>query len=356
MRMKILLYLFYILLFTFPCEIFAQYKFSGDVDKTDWPDGVYLSLVEDYRKISGVYPEQIIQQATPDSTDHFTFFGDNLPLENRIYRIHVDNCATRHEKRAHLNGFCTDSEEILFIANNTDTLSFPFSFDKEMFCKVVSDNEKSNAFIKIDSIIDEMRFAFGSYRSEANRKINSKKWISTLQHYGKSLDEPLIELYVYSFLSNKTNNLYTHYLEDLANSPYYDQLLERLQEKYPNSTYTNQYIIELASDKFLLDPKKETSNKTVLWIIGSVLIFSVLLNILQLIIYKRKRKTVYIPETKLTQQEQKILELILEDKTNKEIASSMFVSVSTVKTHINNLYKKLGTNSRDEVKSLYTKY
>ncbi|KAA3625575.1 MAG: DNA-binding response regulator, partial [Flavobacterium sp.] len=35
------------------------------------------------------------------------------------------------------------------------------------------------------------------------------------------------------------------------------------------------------------------------------------------------------------------------------IASEMFVSVSTVKTHINNLYKKLKVSSRDEVKTLY---
>lgn len=353
--MKRLFTVFYLLLMMFPCEISSQYRFSGYVNKLDWPDGVYLSLVEDYRKISGVYPEQIIQEAIPDSSGYFTFTGDNLPLENRIYRIHVDNCVTNHKKRAHLNGFCTDSEEVLFIANNTDSFSFPFTFDKEMFCKIVSDNEKGNAFIKIDSIIDEMRFAFGSYRSEANRRINSKKWITTLQQYGQSIDEPLVELYIYSFLSNKTNDLYKQYLKDLEKNSYYDQLLERLEKKYPNSTYTNQYKIELASDKFLLDPKKETSNTTLLWIIVSLLIFSILINIFQFIAHKRKGKPIRVLETKLTQQEQKILELILEDKTNKEIASLMFVSISTVKTHINNLYKKLGINSRDEVKSLYTK-
>ena len=40
------------------------------------------------------------------------------------------------------------------------------------------------------------------------------------------------------------------------------------------------------------------------------------------------------------------------DKTNKEIGSELFISVSTVKTHINNLYKKLNVTSRDEVKNL----
>ena len=61
------------------------------------------------------------------------------------------------------------------------------------------------------------------------------------------------------------------------------------------------------------------------------------------------------PVFDLTQQEQKVLELLLENKTNKEIAQEIFVSVSTVKTHTNNLYKKLKVNSRDEVKVLFSK-
>ena len=56
---------------------------------------------------------------------------------------------------------------------------------------------------------------------------------------------------------------------------------------------------------------------------------------------------------KLTEQEQKVVQEILKNKTNKEIASDMFISVSTVKTHINNLYKKLNVNSREEIKQRF---
>ena len=41
------------------------------------------------------------------------------------------------------------------------------------------------------------------------------------------------------------------------------------------------------------------------------------------------------------------------DKTNKEIASELFISLSTVKTHINNLNKKLNVTSRKELKRLF---
>ncbi len=265
--MQLLSYIFYAILLMSTYGGFAQYKFSGYVNQKDWTEGVYFSLAEDYRKVSGIYPEQIIQKVTPDSTGYFEFTGDNLPLINHIYKIQVDNCSDKHKNRAHLNGFCADSEEVLFVANNNDTISLPFTFDEEMFCKIISNNDKSNAFIKIDSIIDEMRYAFGNYRSKANRKINSTRWIKTLQQYGKSLDEPLVELHIYAFLSNKTNNLYSHYLDDLKSNSYYDELLGRLQKKYPNSTYTLQYEKELASDKFLLDPNEVTSKRSWFWIL-----------------------------------------------------------------------------------------
>jgi DNA-binding CsgD family transcriptional regulator len=43
----------------------------------------------------------------------------------------------------------------------------------------------------------------------------------------------------------------------------------------------------------------------------------------------------------------------LEDKSNKDIADTLFVSLSTVKTHVNNVYRKLNVQTRDEVKNLF---
>ena len=55
------------------------------------------------------------------------------------------------------------------------------------------------------------------------------------------------------------------------------------------------------------------------------------------------------------EQEEKILNLLLANKSNKEIAEVLFVSVSTVKTHVNNVYKKLNVQSRNEVIALFNK-
>lgn len=50
----------------------------------------------------------------------------------------------------------------------------------------------------------------------------------------------------------------------------------------------------------------------------------------------------------LTERETEVLALIARGKANKQIARELFVSKSTVKTHVNNLYRKLDVRSRTQ--------
>jgi DNA-binding CsgD family transcriptional regulator len=334
----------------------AQYSFSGHVDNSIWQGNVYLSIIEDYRKISGIYSEQIISKTTTDSMGFFEFSGDALDNEHRIYRIHVDNCAEENDNDSHFNGDCEDSKEVIFIAKNQDTIQLPFSFEKQMFCDIKSSNENTAVFIKIDSIKNEMKFAFNDYRSEANRKLNNKKWFRTLQDFGASLNEPLAELYIYDFLSDRSSDFHHFYLEDLKTNSYYNNLLDRVTNRYPNSTYAQQFKLELNSDKFIISNNDEDSDFNWHYILLLSLLISVVINfILWTSNRKMKLKKSLSNLDSLTKQEQNILRLILENKTNKEIAEALFVSISTVKTHINNIFKKLKVQSRDELKSLINK-
>jgi LuxR family maltose regulon positive regulatory protein len=49
-----------------------------------------------------------------------------------------------------------------------------------------------------------------------------------------------------------------------------------------------------------------------------------------------------------SEREMEVLALVAAGKSNTDIAEKLFVSTSTVKTHINNLYRKLGTRSRTQ--------
>ncbi|MFC4633876.1 LuxR C-terminal-related transcriptional regulator [Dokdonia ponticola] len=350
MRHKLFILMLLTCSFSWVC--FGQYEFSGQIDTKNWEGDIYLSIVRDYRKLSGIYPEQIINKTTPDAFGHFTFSGNNLSPENNMYRIHIDSCPEESKDAAHFTGHCLNSKEVLFVANNKDKITLPFTFDQEIFCSVASTNEKANTFIKIDSLKELMRYEFGSYRSQANWDLNAQKWFKKFQDYGQQLDEPLAELYAYAFLSDRSRDLYNYYLQDLEQTNYYQELAARLNEKYPNQPYTEQFKKELAADYFLIRKPEATPTSNWIYILGFLLIVSLLTNAYFLFF---KRKAPAQTPTSLTNQEQKVLDLILQNRTNKEIASEIFVSVSTVKTHINSIYKKLNVSNREEVKSLYKK-
>ena len=57
--------------------------------------------------------------------------------------------------------------------------------------------------------------------------------------------------------------------------------------------------------------------------------------------------------TLLTSKEFLVLRLVAEGKTNKEIAAAHSVEVSTVKTHINNIYAKLAVSNRAQARARY---
>jgi len=52
------------------------------------------------------------------------------------------------------------------------------------------------------------------------------------------------------------------------------------------------------------------------------------------------------PPIQLSSREIEVLRLIVEGNTNTEIASTLFVSPNTVKTHVRNILNKLGVSDR----------
>jgi LuxR family maltose regulon positive regulatory protein len=61
----------------------------------------------------------------------------------------------------------------------------------------------------------------------------------------------------------------------------------------------------------------------------------------------RARPATDLPEP-LSERELEVLALIAAGKSNRRIATELFVSVGTVKTHLNNAYRKLGVHSRTQ--------
>ena len=56
-----------------------------------------------------------------------------------------------------------------------------------------------------------------------------------------------------------------------------------------------------------------------------------------------------IPDVQLSKREMEVLRLVLQGKSNKQIALSLDISVSTVEFHLKNVYAKFQVSSRVEL-------
>ena len=127
------------------------------------------------------------------------------------------------------------------------------------------------------------------------------------------------------------------------NLDYYSSLLERLRESaIPPSEY-------LFLEEKLAYLNQAGLQRKLRWSTGMNIGFVALLLIMTIsLVYIKKR-----PDKKdnavLSKQETLVRNLILQGKSNKEIANELFVSLSTVKSHITSIYAKLNVSDRREL-------
>jgi DNA-binding CsgD family transcriptional regulator len=99
----------------------------------------------------------------------------------------------------------------------------------------------------------------------------------------------------------------------------------------------------------IIDLSEEKTDYFNYYLISGILLISVGLIISTNLVKKSNIEDQISPFERLTIQEKKIVNYISEGKSNKEIAHELSVSLSTIKTHTNNIYKKLAINSRAEL-------
>ena len=340
----VLFFVFYSLL-----TLQAQFKFSGDVNEDFINATVYLIEIDDYKKSTVFLTDNILQSTTIDSLGHYSFSGDFLSNTNKFYKIYIDNCNDNITNYNHLMSKCDDSNSIVFIANNSDEIYFPLNSMEQMFCSLEFSRIQNIAIFKIDSLQETLLSNIQYSKSKKQRNIIFNNYFKELQKFSKVFKEPLTELYAYQIYTNDKSFTRKLYLVDLKKSDYYDNLLQELKSDYPNSKYTHQFEDDLTHDNF---DAKNKSTQNIIIILVLLLIISVVINF---ILLKRKRNKLNTIDFKLilSPQEQKVFELMNSELSNKQIADKLFISISTVKTHINNIYSKLSISSRKEVSSFF---
>jgi len=344
---------FYCILLLNIFTVTAQFQFSGEVTDRFKGATAYLTIVDEYHKSDLLLTEKIIQECKIDSLRQFVFKGDFLASKNMLYKIYVDTCNDEISNFKHLLNHCETSHSILFIANNTDTVFFPLNDLSQLFCEIKQSSKHNTAILEINALQETLLNDLQSSKSDGQRGIIYKNCFQKLQEFSKTFNDPLVELYTYHLYANEKSFSRSFYLADLKESNYYADLLEQLTLKYPKSNYTKQFKSDLKKDRYSQLASNNSGNDILIYIMGVLLLISIVVNIFLFQKTKAKKELKIDYKTTLTPQEQKVFELMYQKNSNKAIADTLFISVSTVKTHINNIYAKLGISSRKEVDTFF---
>jgi len=285
----------------------------------------------------------IVNTATVDSTGAFVLEGDNLPTDQRFYRIYLmKKQNTDYDACLYVGG--DDHNFAHVILENGAQLSLaanPTSIAP--FGEYSVDGDPANHLMRSLAKIVFPSFYFYRIKFPTELKFSENKLHTDLINFADTCANPLVAL------AAVNNTDFDEYFD--RNEDFYRAFGDRLETEIPNSIYTKNYLLKVG-----YYANEESSNKSG-WTSGflqGILASIVLFGLWYLMNRSKKKDAVKpnSPEVQLTSKEKEILDLIRDGKSNKEIASSLFVEVSTVKTHINKIYSKIGASNRQEAKSI----
>jgi len=348
--MKSLFRVFFVLCFL---SANAQYKFNGTVKRDSiFYNTAYLSLVENYRELSRISENQIINVSEIDSLGYFQFTGSNLPESPSFYRIHL---GTKEDITPFLYDVDFGHNFVLFKAANRDSITTEKPLNTSIFGTVKSHKDKNaDCIMQLDSLQHKLFESLDVYRSKKQEELFYVHYYKTLKDFCKGHQDPFLNLVAISFMKNADDTQQTHFINDFKKSPkFYLNTLKTLEKNYPEKKFTEIFRRDIEFLNLKLDGKNlnyyKTINTLLILIAG---VFLAIILVLSILIFRKKQSKSFFKQGKqrLTKQEKKVFVLIKEGKTNNEIAKALFVSLSTIKTHINNIYGKLNVSSRDELK------
>lgn len=314
-----------LILFSF--KFSAQTAISGFVEMEDpaqFEQKVYLTKTS-LKDILDYSKAKKIATSTIDKKGYFEFKRNVLEEKEAVYRVYVN----RIEKTLK-DTFQLDK---LFLLSKNDSIHFRKS--KVLFSEYLNTNIADREWQRLrnyESKLKNVAPQFGDGLAD--------DYIASMKSYAKdSLQILIVKLIGIKQLENK--NLLDK--DILINPEYYTDILAQLKK---SDIERSEYLFlenKLAFITTELVESKYQTNRIIL------LLLLVVIGGLVLLIFQLRRKNIRPPLIVLSKQEKNIQGLILEGKSNKEIADELFISLSTVKTHISNIYSKLHISNRQEL-------
>lgn len=340
--------LLYLTLFLLSAIIAKAYKIEGQIHLSkDWQPRIYLASINSPDNLFVASPEFIINEAVIEPDGHFALSGNDLPEEPRFYRVYM--------VRNNLFGveFMTDSLRnfVHLLLDNSSQIVLNSQSRKAAFDSLNIEGSKINEQInRFEQNYYTKQAKLNSINTIAKRDFQTQSLNKYIRNFVDSCQNTMVALFaIYHIVDRKT--------DFLRNSNFYFNFQDRLKKDYPSHIYTFAYddmLKNLVGYRDLVCEIPRITKPWRNWLIageGAVILLLLIWIFRLRQISLRKESVDY--STLLTDKEFKIWESLASGKTNKEIAHEMFIELSTVKTHINSLYRRLNVSNRKEAIKLY---
>jgi DNA-binding CsgD family transcriptional regulator len=318
------------LLFLFIQNSISQSGIRGKliIDTAVWAPVAYLSLIPDFDNMFTMSNEMIIDKSNIDDSGNFAFNTQYLPNDDVLIRFHVSK---KGDLPASLIIGGKDENHFFFIANRNSIITIKDTGNSE-FIKDIAlygyfPNKTLQQVDRIANYLDTTSNNNSLIKTELIRSAVFEK----LRSIADTCSNPLVSLY--ALYKSKFDKNYS------VNQLFYRNFLFKWRK------VKNPYFQEFRN-KLPEANNNEILSSAVLALISLTIGFLMYFGYTK--VFKKKQN----PLQDLSVQERKIFALLLEGKSNKEISETLMISLSTAKSHVNNIYSKLGINSRKDVLNL----
>jgi len=329
----------------------AQYSISGQlIDSEQKYERIALELVPSINGLWSTDSDNIINSTHIDSLGNFTLAGNDLPLESSLYRLSllkkgVSTSLKTGPNKTNLHLILNNHSQL--VINSCEDVSNIFGF-----CEILGSKESSIVQVLYDDIIygfyDDYR-AMIETDTKLKEELVHQKHTKILKNYCDTSTHLIPSLIAYKHIKTEFDPEY------ITKSGFYSSYMDKLNRMDDSSPFVNEIKHELY-------PEKDGHTSSLYIYLSFILSFLLLLLGLYTLSLRRKLKkfekavrSSFPLQDKiksLSKKEIEVFQHIKEGKSNKEIASILFIEVNTVKSHISKIYQKLDIKSRKEALDL----
>ncbi|GHA35180.1 hypothetical protein GCM10007103_15910 [Salinimicrobium marinum] len=306
-------------------QLFSQNSVSGFVNMETTVGQEQQVVLTKLTPQGNPDPNQVVSTAKIQKDGFFAFEDAVLSAKDQAYAVQVKGKPSEGKKQ--LDTIISDFRS--FILSGKDTLFFHKG--SELFSEYSTNSKADQEWQKLKEYEKKVKY---------QDQITPDEYALQTRKYTKdSLQILLVKLFSIQTLDKK--KLLD---KDIKENPdFYLDLLKKLQQSdLEPSSYA--YL----ENKIMMTHQDIIERKYTISMVFNFLGFSGILGLL-FVVFRMRKKSHFTPTVPLSKQENNVKDLIMQGKTNKEIAAELFISISTVKTHTSNIYSKLNVSNRKEL-------